>query len=80
MLLKSFTIAIPSCIIIIKKKGQSSWHVWMIKRKPNRMWRRNTPAMLYKVVKTTISGVRVPNNAWPAHLQKIFYTFKLLWI
>jgi hypothetical protein len=50
----------------------------MSKRKGNRKWRRNTPAMLYKVVSTTISGVRVPNNAWPAHLQIYIYTVKLL--
>ena len=39
-------------------------------KKGNRKFRISTPAMLYKVVRTTISGVRVPNNAWPAHLQK----------
>jgi hypothetical protein len=31
--------------------------------------------MLYKQVRTTISGVRVPNNAWPAHLHKRYGNF-----
>lgn len=29
----------------------------------------HTPAMLYKSVRTIMSGVRVPNRAWPAHLS-----------
>ena len=36
--------------------------------------KKHTPAMLYKSVRTIMSGVRVPNKAWPAHLLTNFRT------